>query len=238
MREAYALFDTAGGLPKIFHNLYRLFFNGFFGLFCSLFVFSVSVYLYRQIHKEEYRRDDNGEADEVAAEYLLKIIEWVALVRFHKEHIVRVEEIVEYPNGDCHRHEQKQAFGNGPCSRLYIAADGEHKRIENKKNVTDKAAYVHKVKEGKLCPGGEEYRHYRRGNTDGIKKIVNGFRGLEHMESDKKNIDGAKVKREVVFCPKSRDKKHDGFEYLAEDDKTADRETKTLATLFTAFFVQ
>ncbi len=58
------------------------------------------------------------------------------------------------------------------------------------------------------------------------------------MYRDKKNIDGTKMKREVIFCPMPRDKKYNCFENFAKDDKTSDGEAKTLTSLFTAFSVK
>lgn len=196
------------------------------------------MYFYRCVHNDKYRRDKHWKTEKVAAPVLCEPVKRITFFSFHKEHIVRIEEVIENTNGDSHTYKEQEALGDKPCTRLYISAYGEHKRVKYEEYMTYKTAYVHKIKERKLCPSGEEYCHNCRGNADRIKEIINGLCGLKHMNSYQKHIDGAKVQGKVIFSPKARNKKYGGFEHFGKDDKSSDCEAEAFASCFAAFAVK
>lgn len=148
-----------------------------------------------EIHEKQDGRNDDEEAPKMIAPHLFKDIERIGFARSHKEHKVRIEKQVDDVDGKCQTEQKQKAFRQILCTGTDILTKRKHDRVSGKEDMYGKTMDMHEIQQGELCPCRKEKRHDCRGDTDGIKKIIQRFCGLENVNGDKNDVDATKMKR-------------------------------------------
>ncbi len=181
-----------GARLQICRKIFLLLFRAFFAL--------APICQYpRQIQHRHKRHKDHGDAQKVVAPHLLKEIEGISLLCLHQKHIVCVGNQIEDIDKARHAQKQEQRAPKVLQSRLDLTRYHKHYGIERKQDMYGKGMPMHKVGKGQFRPSRENQCKDRRRDTDAVQEIIKGLIGLKDVDRNHKNIDTAKVDRQIIL---------------------------------------
>ena len=172
-----------------------------------------------EVHEKQDGRNDDEEAPKMIAPHLFKDIERIGFARSHKEHKVRIEKQVDDVDGERQTEQKQKAFRQILSTGTDILTKRKHDRICSKEDMHGKAMDMHEIEKRQFCPRRKEKRHDRRGDTDGIKKIIECFHRSEHVNGDKNDIDAAKMERQIAYAVIAKGGKSCDLDELIQNEK-------------------